>query len=86
VDALSEHLEAVTETIRQRFLGDEPDDAAARTFTFRAQPQEMAAFREELFTYIRDGYRRLEASANATGDGRVYALYAGTTSMEEDED
>lgn len=45
VDGLYEHLEAVTETVRRRFLSDEPETAAARTFTFRASPADMEKFR-----------------------------------------
>lgn len=79
IDALYEHLEAVTETVRRRFLSDEPETAAARTFTFRARPDDMAAFREELFDFIRQRYQALEAAAEGDESAQVYAVYAGAT-------
>lgn len=85
LDALSEHLEAVTETIRRRFLSDEPDTAAARTFTFAARPADMAAFREELFEFIRSRYRELEDAAASADDAQVYAIYTGATVAREED-
>ena len=79
IDALYEHLEAVTETVRRRFLSDEPDTAAARTFTFRANPEDLMEFREELFAYIRERYQELESKSDGDPDARVYAVYSGAT-------
>lgn len=79
IDALTEHLEAVAETIRRRFLDDEPDSAAARTFTFRARPEDMARFREELFAFVRARYQALEEQAANADDAQVYAVYTGAT-------
>lgn len=79
IDALYEHLEAVTETVRRRFLSDEPETAAARTFTFRARPADLEAFRDELFAFIRERYQELEAQAEGDPDARVYAVYTGAT-------
>lgn len=84
IDALSEHLEAVTETIRRRFLSDDPQSAAARTFTFSARPADMEAFREELFAFVRARYQELEAMAGDSDDARVYALYTGVTPNREE--
>jgi hypothetical protein len=86
IDALGEHLEAVTETVRQRFLGDAPDHAAARTFTFKARPEEMARFREELFEFIRQRYRDIEARAAGDAEAKVFAVYAGSARIHDDED
>lgn len=83
VDALREHLEAVTETIRQRFIGDTPDVAAARTFTFEARPEDIEQFREELFDFIRTRVQTLEN--DAAGEGQLYALYTGAAPKVEDE-
>lgn len=85
VDALYEHLEAVTETVRRRFLSDEPETAAARTFTFRANPEDMERFREELFGFIRSRYPELEARAENSPDARTYAVYSGATVTEPEE-
>lgn len=79
VDALYEHLEAVTETVRRRFLSDDPEAAAARTFTFKARPEDVEAFREELFEYIREKFREVEQKATDADDARVYAIYTGCT-------
>ena len=79
IDALYEHMEAVTETIRRRFLADEADSAGGRTFSFRARPDDMEAFRDELFEFVRTRYSEMEARAHDAEDARVYALYAGMT-------
>ena len=64
IDALSEHLEAISETLRLRFLEDHPsDEAAARTFTFKADQKDIEQFRDELFDFIRQKYRVLEDQA-----------------------
>ncbi len=79
IDALYEHMEAVTETVRRRFLDDQPETAGARTFSFVARPDEMAAFREEFFDFVRTRYAEMEASAKDADDAQLYALYAGMT-------
>ena len=84
IDALYEHLEAVTETVRRRFLSDEPDDAKARTFTFRARKEDVEAFREELLAFIRERSIEMEAAAADDEDSGVYSVYAGTTLREGD--
>ncbi len=86
VDALREHLEAVTETVRRRFLSDEPETAAARTFTFRARPEDVDALRDEFFAFIRERYRDLEDSAQDADDARTYAIYAGATLVRDDDE
>ena len=83
LDALGEHLEAVTETIRRRMISDEPETAAARTFSFRARPEDMDQFREAFFEFIRTNYRELEAAAESDAEARCYSLYAGLTEMAE---
>lgn len=83
IDGLSEHLEVMTETILQRFIGDEPDEAAARTFSFRACPEEARAFREELLAFIRARVPELEAAAEGMNDARTYGLYTGSCVREE---
>ncbi|MEZ4466427.1 MAG: hypothetical protein R3F43_18730 [bacterium] len=75
----------VTETVRRRFLSDEPETAAARTFTFRATPEDMEAFRDELFAFVRRRYQELEAQAADRADARVYAVYTGATVTEPEE-
>ncbi|MCK6571766.1 hypothetical protein L6V77_11820 [Myxococcota bacterium] len=85
LDALTEHLEAVTETIRRRMISDEPETAAARTFSFRARPEDVEAFREAFFEFVRTRYRDLEEAAADDPAARCYALYAGLTEMEEDD-
>lgn len=79
IDALYEHLEAVTETVRRRFLSDEPETAAARTFTFRALPEDLEQFREDLFAFVRERYQQLEERADGDPEARVYAVYTGAT-------
>ena len=83
VDALYEHLEAVTETIRRRFLSENPDDAAARTFTFRARRDDLDAFRTELFDFIRQRTAEIEERAEGDEEAQVVALYSGATVTEE---
>ncbi|MBU0553408.1 hypothetical protein KKF91_17110 [Myxococcota bacterium] len=82
VDALYEHLEALTETVRRRFLDDEPHKASARTFTFRARPAEIEAFLEDLYAFIRA--RTLDLETNCAGEGvdleaeaEIFSLYLG---------
>ncbi|MCA9547484.1 MAG: hypothetical protein KC613_23935, partial [Myxococcales bacterium] len=84
IDALQEHLEAVTETVRRRFLSDEPELAAARTFTFQARPEDVEALRDEFFAFIRERYRELEARAADAEDARTYAVYAGATPLRDE--
>jgi hypothetical protein len=65
IDALSEHLEAISETLRLRFLEENPSElSAARTFTFKANSEDIEEFREEVFEFIRRKYRKLEDKAN----------------------
>ena len=85
IDALYEHLEAVTETVRRRFLSDNPDEAGARTFTFRARKQDADLFREELLAFIRERTNELEANAaHDDEDSGIYTVYAGATLREDD--
>lgn len=79
LDALTEHLEAVTETVRRRFLSETPQTAAARTFAFKARPEDVEAFREALFEFIRSGYMDLEARAEGDPEAQTYSVYAGAT-------
>ena len=79
IDGLNEHLEVVTETIKQRFLGDTPDSAVARTFTFQARPEDWRAFREEMLEFVRQRTEVLEARAADALDAELYALYTGST-------
>lgn len=86
VDALHEHLEAVTETVRRRFLSDSPGDAAARTFTYKARPDDVVAFREALFAFIREQTNAMEKAAEGDADARVFAVYTGVTETEDEGD
>lgn len=79
VDALHEHLEVVTETVRRRFLSDAPGDAAARTFTFKAKREDVEAFREALFAFIREQTNAMEIAAADDPDAPVHAVYTGMT-------
>lgn len=79
VDALHEHLEAVTETVRRRFLSDNPSDAAARTFTFKAKRDDVEAFREALFAFIREQTNAMEKAAAEDPDATVHTVYTGVT-------
>lgn len=83
LDALTEHLEAVTETVRRRFLSAHPEAAAARTFSFRARPEDMADFRAAMFDFIRTHYAELEARAEGDPEAQIYAVYAGATQARE---
>ena len=84
VDALYEHLETVTDTVRRRFLSDSPEDAAARNFTFKARREDLEAFREELFSFIRERANQMEADAVDDGSAELFALYTGMTIKEDD--
>lgn len=69
IDALSEHLDAVAETLRRRFLESSPDaHSTARTFTFQANPEEIEAFKEDLLTFLRERTQALEDSARARAE------------------
>jgi len=83
IDALYEHLEVVTETIRKRFLTDAPDDAVARTFSFRASRKDMEAFSEELLAFIRERAAQMEKNAADLPDAETFSFYTGSTSMED---
>ncbi|MFN3198814.1 MAG: hypothetical protein ACE366_10445 [Bradymonadia bacterium] len=85
IDGLSEHLEVLTETILQRFIGDEPDEAAARTFAFKARPEDARAFREELLDFIRARVHELEEAAEEADESRVYGLYTGSCLRDEED-
>ncbi len=78
IDALYEHLEAVTETIRQRFLDSKPERATARTFSFRARPQDMARFQKDLLHFLRSQSTQLEERVEAEDEAEVYFLYMGS--------
>ena len=66
IDALSEHINAVGETLHRRFLESEPDPRAlARTFTFQARTGDIEAFQAELLEFIRSKYREIEERALA---------------------
>ncbi len=84
VDALYEHLEAVTETIRMRFLSDRPESAAARTFTFKAREEDVERLRQEVFALIRERANELEERAQGSEDASVFSVYAGATRREGD--
>ena len=88
IDALSEHTAVIGETLRLRFLEDEPDPSTvARTFTFQANEEDLLAFQDELLTYIRERYREIEERAlEMSSDGkaspessRSFSLYLGMT-------
>ena len=84
IDALSEHLEAISETLRLRFLEKSADPlAAARTFTFNANPEEIEAFREDVFNFIRQRYRELEEHTQIKGRGDLMSDHS-TGEFDED--
>ena len=82
IDALYEHLEVVTETIRRRFLTDAPDDAVARTFSFRANRADMEAFSDELLAFIRERAAEMEKTAANDPEAETFSFYTGSTAME----
>ena len=64
IDALSEHTSAIAETLRRRFLETTPDPLTlARTFTFQAREEDIAALQADLLDFIRTRYRELEERA-----------------------
>ena len=91
IDALSEHTEAIAETLRLRFLESTPDPRAlARTFTFQAKEEDIQIFQEELLEFIREKYRELEEQAIDHIDSQassqvdeqdtgIFSLYVGIT-------
>lgn len=89
IDALSEHLDAVAETLRRRFLESSPDErSAARTFTFQARPEDLDEFREGLLSFIREKTRELEERAELAkateergdfSEQESFSLYLGVT-------
>ncbi len=83
IDGLYEHLESVTETIRTRFLSDRPQDASARTFTFRARPEDLEEFRDELWLFLRTRMNELEERSREDDEARTYTLYSGVAGKEE---
>ncbi len=83
IDGLYEHLESVTETIRTRFLSERPEDAAARTFTFRANPKDVDAFKEELWQFLRAKMNELEEKARDEDAARTFSFYSGLSGKEE---
>ena len=84
IDGLYEHLESISETIRTRFLSEYPEAATARTFTFRADPEQMAEFHNELWKFLRDKMIELEEqSKEAPERARTFSMYAGLAQREE---
>jgi len=83
IDALYEHFEAITETIRRRFLSDQPDSAAARTFSFKGRPEDVEAFREEFFDFLRTKLADIEAKAVDADDTELFSVYTGLTGVEK---
>ncbi len=83
IDGLYEHLESVTETIRTRFLSEHPEDAAARTFTFRANPEDVDAFKEELWQFLRTKMNELEEKARDDDAARTFSFYSGLSGKED---
>lgn len=81
LDALSEHLEAITETIRRCFLERGPGCASARTFSFKARRSDVELLRNEVFEFIRERYQKLEerAQQSESDDTELYTVYAGIT-------
>jgi predicted transcriptional regulator len=87
IDALSEHLEVIAETLRRRYLESRPDEqSAARTFTFQARPEDIEEFREELLEFIREKTRALEeraeqqrAPSESQPEQENFSLYLGVT-------
>ena len=83
IDGLYEHLESVTETIRTRFLSEYPEQASARTFTFRANPEDMDAFKEELWQFLRVRMNEMEEKSRDSEDAKTFSLYSGLTGRED---
>ena len=81
IDALYEHLEAITETIRRRFLSDQPGSAAARTFSFKGRPEDVEAFREEFFDFLRTKLSEIEDNAVDAEDTELFSVYTGLTGV-----
>ena len=86
IDALSEHIGAIGETLHRRFLDSEPDPLAlARTFTFQAREEDIEALQVELLEFVRDKYRELEERALSDADEArseevsSFSLYVGVT-------
>ena len=87
IDALSEHIGAVGETLHRRFLEAAPDPLTlARTFTFQAREEDIQALQVELLEFIRERYRELEERAlaeleSSEPDAQVtqFSLYVGVT-------
>jgi hypothetical protein len=85
IDALNEHLEAITQTVHCRFLKEKDDPlASARTFTFNAKEEDIHAFQNELLEFIRTRYRELEQKATeaehtqkSSSFVKTFSLYVG---------
>jgi transposase len=65
-----------------RMLADEAECASARTFAFRARPEDMAALRAEVLDLVRRRSVELEAAAAHDPAARSFALYMGSTPVE----
>ena len=83
IDGLYEHLESVTETIRTRFLSEYPDQASARTFTFRANPDDMEQFKQELWQFLRAKMNEMEEQSRDSEEARSFSLYSGVSAKED---
>ena len=83
LDALREHLEAVSETVWSRFLGQGKKRSIARTFAFRGRSEDIQVFQEELLDFIRQRVDEIEARAAEHKEKSnlektdVFSLYLG---------
>jgi hypothetical protein len=73
LDSLRHFLDAVTQTIHQRFFGDDAL-ALARVLTFRADIARLTALRDETYAKLRDGVIAADNEAGAEARGATVAF------------
>lgn len=78
LDSLRHFLDAVTQTVHQRFFGDDAI-ALARVLTFRADAARLAELRDKTYAALRDGVVAADGEASAEARGATVAFCIGET-------
>lgn len=78
LDSLRHFLEAITQTVHQRFFGDDAL-AFARVLTFRADLARLTKLRDGIYGALRDDVVAADAEAGAEGRGATVAFCISET-------
>ena len=80
LDSLRHFIDAIAQTMYQRFFGTEPSTLAlARVLTFRADETRLKALRDQSYAALRDGVVAADAAAAAGARGATVAFCVSET-------